>query len=82
MDRLKGEPPPISAHALASSLAARGTFLLWMFGVPLLCAGFMMREAPLVAVGAALLLAATLVNAWHGCAILARAHGRSARKPA
>ncbi|MCC7181103.1 MAG: hypothetical protein IT177_22180 [Acidobacteria bacterium] len=82
MERLGGEPPPISAHSLASLPAARATFLLWMFGVPLLCAGFMMREASLVAGGAAPLLAATLVNAWHGCTILARAHGRSAREPA
>lgn len=82
MERLGGEPPPISAHALASLPTARATFLLWMVGVPLLCAGFVVREAPLVAAGAGLLLAATLVNAWHGCAILARAHARVAREPA
>ncbi|MGE0461261.1 MAG: hypothetical protein AB7Q16_07810 [Vicinamibacterales bacterium] len=73
MERLGGEPPPVSAHSLASLPAARATFVLWFFGLPLLFIGVTMRDAPLVAAGAALLLAATLVNLWHGAAIVGRA---------
>ena len=81
MERLDGAPPPISAHALGSQRAARASFLLWLVGIPLLGAGFALRQAPLVAAGAALLLAAMLVNAWHGRTIVGRARRRAAGRP-
>jgi hypothetical protein len=78
MERLDGAPPPISAHALASLPEARATFLLWLAGLPALVGGFVSRQDPLATAGAALLLAATLVNAWHGRTILVRARRRTA----
>jgi len=73
MVQSEGVPPVRSSHALVDSRLALTVFLLWLPGLPLLIAGIAGRQANLVATGAALLLGATLANAWHGRTMIERA---------
>lgn len=72
MQRSGGTPPPLSSHRLARPRLAATVFWLWLVGLPVLIGGLVDRRPALVAWGAAALAAATLVNAWHGLAMLAR----------
>ena len=73
MVRSEGRPPPRSSHALVESRLALAVLLLWLPGLPLLIAGLAGPQANLVATGAALLVGATLANAWHGRIMIERA---------
>ncbi len=53
-------------------------FVLWLLGLPLLCAGLFAESDRLLAAGATLLLLATLGNAANGLVALRRAGSRTA----
>lgn len=73
MEQSEGRPPLRSSHVLIESRLALAVLLLWLPGLPLLIAGLAGQQANLVATGAALLLGATLANAWHGRIMIKRA---------
>lgn len=70
------ELPP-SQYALPALGLQRAGFLLWLSGLPLLCAGLFAESDRLVGAGALLLLLATLGNAVNGMLALRRAHTRT-----
>jgi hypothetical protein len=58
------QPPPRSAHTLASPVLAKWIFLTWLAAVPALAAGLAAGITMLTAAGGALLLAGVCLNAW------------------
>lgn len=68
-----GEPPAISVHVLIRPPLARAILIAWSAGVPLLVGGLASGRRPAIAAGAALLLAATCMNAAHGALMARRA---------
>jgi hypothetical protein len=70
----KGSPPDRAAHELPSSRFAGWIFAGWTSGVPLLAWGLSRASAPLIATGAALLLAAVLLGATYLAHMLRTAH--------
>ena len=73
MAQRDGEPPPRSAHRLTSGWATLGILVAWLAAVPLLGAGLMSERPAAIATGAALLLASTVLQAWHMGVIVRRA---------
>jgi hypothetical protein len=70
----KGAPPDRSAHELPTPRFALPIFVVWALGVPSLTYGLAMSSAPLIALGAALLLAAVLLGGAYLLHMLRRAH--------
>jgi hypothetical protein len=68
-----GAPPAISAHRLIEPRLARAILAGWAIGVPLLLGGLAAQRPVATALGAASLLAATLLNAAHGVVMARRA---------
>jgi hypothetical protein len=73
MTRASGQPPPVSAHRLADGRLALLIGLSWLAALPLLAAGLMMIWEAVIATAAAMLLTATLLQAWHMALIVRRA---------
>lgn len=63
MEKGNMQPPPRSAHTLASQRLSRATLAAWTFGVPLLCCGLAAGITALIAIGSALLLTGVALNA-------------------
>ena len=73
MAHLDGAPPPRSVHRLASGRATLAILIAWFVAVPTLAAGLMTGHAATIAAASALLLASTVLQAWHMAAIARRA---------
>ena len=69
----KGAPPDRSAHDLPTPRFALPIFVVWALGVPALTYGLTMTSTPLIALGAALLLAAVLLGGAYLLHMLRRA---------
>jgi hypothetical protein len=63
--RLEGTPPARSAHRLADGRATLTIFLMWAVAVPLLTGGLIGQSPTTIAIAAGLLLASSVVQAWH-----------------
>ena len=73
LERRDGVLPPISVHRLIEPRLAGAVLLSWLAGLPLLTIGLAGQRSFAIAFGAAALLAATVVSAWHAALIVHRA---------
>jgi hypothetical protein len=73
-----GEPPALSAHAMASLRWAIVSFILWSAAIPAIAAGFAVNSPQLLAAGAWTACGATIITGVQGLLVVRHAFGRPA----
>jgi hypothetical protein len=71
--RRDGVLPSRSVHRLIEPRLACAVLILWVVGLPLLTVGLASQRTLAISLGAATLLGATAVNAWHAAVLVRRA---------